>query len=304
MTRKEKSVGLWRLVRSFFSGHKKARISKEQKGKAEQAAEDERLKDTPESPKVSAKRHETQPSTGEPERVDLLPGLSVTTRAVYHVSEEEKRVRELMKTATALSDTDPNAAVETFREAAALVLRTGTDYGVAPFLRVPRYLQQAGRQEEAWEEFQRLLKGGYPNMQKGKETWYQMESAVYDKMRLFLQREKRLEEAVLYGVRSIIAGIRVWTVPTDSRRHRLESEVPKIREREQERLRSSESHRMKRLQHEQAKETLDTQLTKLLKRARLQPCHDEALSLLCEWANDLPEADDVAYEAKLQNVLG
>ena len=304
MTRKEKSVRLWRLVRSFFSGHKEARISMEQKGKPEQAAEDGRLNDALESPKISAKRHETQPSRGEPERVELLPGLSMTTRITSHVSAEEKRIRELMRAATALSDTDPNAAVETFREAAALVPQTETDYTVAPFLRVPRYLQQAGRQEEAWEEFQRLLKGGYLNMQKGKRAWHQMESAVYDKMRLFLQREKRLEEAVLYGVRSIIAGVRAWTVPTDERRHRLESESSVIRELEQERLRSSESRRMERLQYEQAEETLDTQLTKLLKRARLQPCHDEALALLREWVSHLPEADDVAYEAKLQKVLG
>ena len=57
----------------------------EQKGEPEQATEDGRLKDAPESPKVNAKRHETQPSMGEPERMELRPGLSVTTRAIYHV---------------------------------------------------------------------------------------------------------------------------------------------------------------------------------------------------------------------------
>ena len=277
---------LWRFVRSFF---KKATGGAEQKREPKKA----------ELPKEPAPQQR-----GEPERIELVPGLSITVHPVtYHASAEEERIRELMKAATALSDTDPNAAVETFRKAAALIPQTETDYTVAPFLRVPRYLQQAGRQEEAWEEFQQLLKGGYPNMQQGKGAWHQMESAVYDKMRLFLQREKRPGEAVQYGVRSIIAGIRVWTVPTGERRHRLESESPLVREREQERLGRLKSHRMERLQHEQAEETLDTQLTKLLKRARLQPCHDEALALLCEWASRLPDADDAVYEAKLQKVF-
>ena len=276
---------LWRFVRSFF---RKATVSAEQKRKPKKV----------ELPKEPARQQK-----GEPERVELTPGLSMTAQITYHVSPEEKHVRELMRAATALSETDPNAAVETFREAAALVPQTETDYGVAPFLRVPRYLQQAGRQEEAWQEFHNLLTAGYPNMQKGDRARHQMQQDVYDKMRLFLQREKRPVEAVWYGVRSIIAGIRVWTVLTGERRHRLESESPLIRERAREDLRREERRRMEHLQYESSEETLDEQLTKLLKRARLQPCHDEALALLCEWASRLPDADDAVYEAKLQKVL-
>ena len=289
MTKKEKGIRLWNLVSSFFSGH-------------QDAAKDGRSNDAVESPKVSAKRTKTQRSTRESERRKVPPGLSMTTRTSAHGRAEEERIRNLMAAATALSDDDPNAAAETFREAAALIPEIGTDYTVAPFLRVPRYLQRAGRQEEAWEEFERLLKDGYPNMQLGKGAWHRMESAVYDKMRLFLQREERPEEAVLYGVRSIVAGVRAWTVPTAERRG-PESKSPAIRDRREKERRRSETHRMKRLQYEQAEDTLDKQLTKLLKPAQLQSSRDEALALLREWVSHLPEADDAAYEALLRKVL-
>ena len=303
MTGKRKSVGLWLSVRLFFSGRKNADTSKEQDEKTEQGTQDGRITDAMESPRVGVKRNEAQRSTREPDRMEMRLGLSTSTEVTSYLSPEEERVRELMRTATALSDKDPNAAVKTFREAAALIPQTATDHGVAPFLRVPRYLQQAGRQDEAWEEFQRLLKDGYPNMQQGGRAWHRMETDVYDKMRLFLQREKRLDEAVLYGVRSIVAGVRVWAVPTDERPHRLESKSPLLREGNEKLRRSLERHRMERLQYEEAEETLDKKLTKLLKRARLQSHHDEALALLREWVSYLPDADDVAYEALLRKVL-
>ena len=160
----------------------------EQQDRLREAAKDGRSNDAVESPNVSAKRNETQRSTRKSKRMEVVRSIDDHPDSA-HASAEGERIRKLMRAATALSDTDPNAAVETFREAAALIPETETDYTVAPFLRVPRYLQQAGRQEEAWEEFQRLLKDGYPNMQQGKRAWHRMESAVYDQMRLFLQRE-------------------------------------------------------------------------------------------------------------------
>ena len=60
---------------------------------------------------------------------------------------------------------------------------------------------------------------------------------------------------------------------------------------------------MERLQYGQAEEAIDSQLVKLLKRARLEPCHDEALTLLCEWVSHLPDADDTQYEERLVKVL-
>ena len=274
----------------------------EQQERTREAAKDGRSNDAVESPNVSAKRNETQRSTRKSKRMEVARSIDDHPDSA-HASAEGERIRKLMRAATALSDTDPNAAVETFREAAALIPETETDYTVAPFLRVPRYLQQAGRQEEAWEEFQRLLKDGYPNMQQGKGAWHRMESAVYDQMRLFLQREKRPDEAVLYGVRSIVAGVRAWTVPVAEHRHGRESTSPAIGDLNEKGLPRSESRRMERLEHEQAEKTLDKQLTKLLKRARLQSYHDEALALLREWVSYLPEADDVAYEALLRKVV-
>lgn len=73
-------------------------------------------------------------------------------------------------------------------------------YTIDPFLRLPLYLQQAGKNDEAWSEFNRLLVEGYPNQMKIRELIPMNHSAIYDKMRLFLQRENKPRESVKFGV--------------------------------------------------------------------------------------------------------
>ena len=73
-------------------------------------------------------------------------------------------------------------------------------YSVESFLRLPMYLQAAGRREEAWEQFYKLLKDGYPKQLPDAGVRLAEKSAVYDKMRLFLQRDKNSLLAVHFGV--------------------------------------------------------------------------------------------------------
>ena len=42
---------------------------------------------------------------------------------------------------------------------------------------------------------------------------------------------------------------------------------------------------------------------KLLKRARLLHCHDDALEVLYEWVSRLPEVDDAEYERQFEQAL-
>ncbi len=74
------------------------------------------------------------------------------------------------------------------------------DYGVNTFLRLPLYLQEAKKPEEAWKEFNNLLAKGFVNQLNNPDLVPMYNSEIYDKMRLFLQREGRNSEAEKYGV--------------------------------------------------------------------------------------------------------
>ena len=73
-------------------------------------------------------------------------------------------------------------------------------YPVESYLRLPMYLQAAGRREEAWEQFYQLLKEGYPKQLPDEGVRLAEKSAIYDKMRLFLQRDKNALLAVHFGI--------------------------------------------------------------------------------------------------------
>lgn len=114
--------------------------------------------------------------------------------------------RELLKRATQQKrEGQLDAAVASLREAYELTKQESTVRGIDTYLRLPMYLQKAGRPDEAWQEFNRLLHDGYPN-QLGDPSVRPMEnSKVYDKMHLFLQREGHEKKAVQYGILSMIS---------------------------------------------------------------------------------------------------
>jgi len=112
----------------------------------------------------------------------------------------------LLKQATAFKRAaDIDSAIETLREAYMSISRGQIVYGVDPFLRLPLYLQEAGRNDEAWMEFNKLILEGYPNQLRNAGVRAMEHSRIYDKMRLFLHREGRNEESVVYGVLSLLA---------------------------------------------------------------------------------------------------
>jgi len=94
-------------------------------------------------------------------------------------------------------------AIEYVRTAYELIADDFVAYPVDTFLKLPMYLQKAGRNDEAWSYFNNLIINGYPNQVGGGVT-YMDHSKIYDKMRLFLQREKKADRAVRFGVWSYI----------------------------------------------------------------------------------------------------
>jgi hypothetical protein len=112
---------------------------------------------------------------------------------------------ELLKMATEKKDIgEVDTAIELLRKAYAVIAISSVSYSVSIFLRLPLYLQKAGRNDEAWREFNLLLTHGFPNQLKNLEVLPMEHSEIYDKMRLFLQREKKFDVAIRFGVLSYI----------------------------------------------------------------------------------------------------
>jgi hypothetical protein len=62
----------------------------------------------------------------------------------------------------------------------------------------------AGRDEEAWNEYNRLLVSD-PTRAGSRELTPMFHSQIYDKMRLFLQRQGRADQAVGFGALSALS---------------------------------------------------------------------------------------------------
>ena len=240
------------------------------------------------------------------------PGFEI----VVHTNPETERVRKLFRDATAASRADPEKAVTLFRKARGQAALAGIGQSIDVLLRLPRYLQKAAKSEEGWQEFNKLLKSRSSKTPEWERLWHLEQSTVYDKMRLFLQREKRFSSAVLFGVSSTIFYIKsvLTERPDDSCPQDLGAMGPSSDTRggwtERIRLASEQGRREDRQRDlEQAKflqhrNQLDRVLTELLLQADLLERHDEALAVLCEWANAQPNADDHEYEKRFNQALG
>ncbi|MBU2522279.1 MAG: hypothetical protein KKD50_08635 [Proteobacteria bacterium] len=104
-----------------------------------------------------------------------------------------ERYYRLNREATALKQEGKiNEAIEKLMEAYREAQERKLSLTVKDYLRLPAYLQEAKRNDEAWSWFNRLI-------QECASDFMSL-SDIYDKMRLFRQREKAHKDAVKYGV--------------------------------------------------------------------------------------------------------
>ena len=113
-------------------------------------------------------------------------------------------ISSLLSHATELKKKDVNRAIETLKRAYVIIAKSNTEYSVETFLRLPLYLQEANKSNEALIEFNNLLNNGYPNEHRIKILIPMHQARIYDKLRLFWQREKQPVKAISYGVYSIL----------------------------------------------------------------------------------------------------
>ena len=111
---------------------------------------------------------------------------------------------KLLRMATEYKTDDINKAIDYLKKAYIEIAKTKTEYSVETFLRLPLYLQEANKSNEALIEFNNLLNNGYPNEHRIKILIPMHQARIYDKLRLFWQREKQPVKAISYGVYSIL----------------------------------------------------------------------------------------------------
>ena len=206
--------------------------------------------------------------------------MALNVTVFFNRSKVDEQISELLKLATAAKAANPNAGASYLRKAYRKIRRTNIDYGIQTFLRLPMYLQAAGRGREALDELDRLFRDGCPNrIPRGESPRLMDQAAVLDKKRLVLQRQRKFAEAVPAGVLS-------WVLDT---RGSMASPYDELHDRA-ERLREPEFWKPK--------------LAKLLKPAKI-PHNVEVgvMALVAHWMDKLPAADDDEYVRRLESLL-
>ena len=108
---------------------------------------------------------------------------------------------ELLKQAASRKKAgDFDEAVRLLKQAYRAISNSSIIYSIENFLRLPMYLVEAKKYDEAWKEFNNLLTIGYPNQLNDPEVLHMERSIVYDKMRLALQREGKNKAAIRFGI--------------------------------------------------------------------------------------------------------
>src|SRR5690625_2403268 len=89
-------------------------------------------------------------------------------------------------------------AIQHLKEAYKVIGKGRINYDIKTLLRLPKYLQLADRSDEAWSEFNKLLSEVYSNRNDNIVIQHIDASIIYDSMRLFLQREKKHKQALVF----------------------------------------------------------------------------------------------------------
>lgn len=188
----------------------------------------------------------------------------------------DDQINDLNKRVTAFKKAkDYDQAIEALQKSYKLMKLTRTQYTVKNYLRAPMILQLAGRNEEAWDAYLHLLKAGYPHQSRSRDTVLMEKYAIYDKMRLHLQRTKEPVEAIVYQVLSTLC----W------------SEALRLQNR-------SSEH-----EHTLTEEYSRASVEPALKKATMTSATDEVTEVLRTMLNDPRNLNIQSAEEKLRTLL-
>jgi hypothetical protein len=116
---------------------------------------------------------------------------------------------KLLKEATTKKKSgDINGAIKALRDSYKMINENPMSYPIQTYLRLPLYLQEAGKGDEAWSEFNQLIMWVNTKQRYSPEVTPMELSIIWDKMRLHLQREGKNDYAVQFAVWSYLS----WAV--------------------------------------------------------------------------------------------
>ncbi len=159
-----------------------------------------------ESPQASLAPTDSPPKPA-PIKAPELPVLSTDPAAI------DLEISALHKRATQLKGDDWPGAISALEKAAILDAAHNRWNDMARMVRLPTFLQQAGRFDEAMAEFERLIErvpiyvqehAGAANELSRSATLHREYEVLYDKMRLACKREKQHELAEKYNQKSAV----------------------------------------------------------------------------------------------------
>jgi len=118
----------------------------------------------------------------------------------------DERASILLKQATAKKKSnDFDGAVDALNAAYVEIALSELGYPIETFIRLPQILHLAGKSREAWKEFNKLLFRGFPNQAVDPSVMPMERSILFDKMRLFLEREKQEKLAGIFSILSAVS---------------------------------------------------------------------------------------------------
>jgi hypothetical protein len=168
-------------------------------------------------------------------------------------SPELIKADNLLKKATAKKKSgDINGAIEALRASYKILNEQHVLSTIETYLRLPLYLQEAGRTDEAWREFNELIMWVNRKPRYSPEVTPMEQSIIWDKMRLFLQREGRNSDAVEFAVWAYLS----WAAGLYAQKREEELKAHKTKENIQKALKAVLS--------KANKESLTDRLTKII----------------------------------------
>ncbi|MGY0588424.1 MAG: hypothetical protein ACW7DY_22290 [Paraglaciecola chathamensis] len=119
---------------------------------------------------------------------------------------DNKTSGELLKEATQLKKAgDWDGAIEALKQAYKNAKSEGVSYGADSYLRLPKYLYEAGRGDEAWLEYNRALAEGLDGQAPSEEMVAVGRSQIYGSMAGQLKKEKKFYDAAIYQAASALS---------------------------------------------------------------------------------------------------
>lgn len=113
---------------------------------------------------------------------------------------------ELLKEATQLKKAgDWDGAIQSLRQAYKNSKSEGISYGADVYLRLPKYLYEAGRSDEAWSEYNRALIEGLDGKTPSEDMAKVNQSQIYGSMATQLKKEKKFYDAAIYQAASALS---------------------------------------------------------------------------------------------------